>query len=215
MLTTWTDYLVEKGLDPENQLCTDDFAGHFAHNTNLSIKAILGVASYGRLAEMLGKKDVAEAYTTKARQMATEWERMANDGDHYRLTFDKPGTWSQKYNLVWDRLLGLDIFDSKIAEMEIPYYLAKQNIYGLPLDNREPYTKTDWIMWTATMAPDQATFREFIVPVHKFMNETIDRVPMSDWVFTDKPNWRGFKARSVIGGYYMKMLEGKLMQNKQ
>lgn len=132
VLTTWTDYLVEKGLDPENQLCTDDFAGHFAHNTNLSIKAILGVASYGRLAEMLGKKDVAEAYTTKARQMATEWERMANDGDHYRLTFDKPGTWSQKYNLVWDRLLGLDIFDSKIAEMEIPYYLAKQNIYGLP-----------------------------------------------------------------------------------
>ena len=164
---------------------------------------------------MLGKKDVAEAYTTKARQMATEWERMANDGDHYRLTFDKPGTWSQKYNLVWDRLLGLDIFDSKIAEMEIPYYLAKQNIYGLPLDNRETYTKTDWIMWTATMAPDQATFREFIVPVHKFMNERIDRVPMSDWVFTDKPNWRGFKARSVIGGYYMKMLEGKLMQNKQ
>ena len=215
VLTTWTDYLVEKGLDPENQLCTDDFAGHFAHNTNLSIKAILGVASYGRLAEMLGKKDVAESYTTKARQMAAEWERMANDGDHYRLTFDKPGTWSQKYNLVWDKLLGLNIFDTKIAEMEIPYYLTKQNIYGLPLDSRETYTKTDWIMWTATMAPDLATFREFIVPLHKFMNETIDRVPMSDWVFTDKPNWRGFKARSVVGGYYMKMLEGKLIGNKQ
>ena len=74
----------------KTKLCTDDFAGHFAHNTNLSIKAILGVASYGRLAEMLGKKDVAESYTTKARQMAAEWERMANDGGHYRLTFDKP-----------------------------------------------------------------------------------------------------------------------------
>ena len=147
--------------------------------------------------------------------MAAEWDRMANDGDHYRLTFDKPGTWSQKYNLVWDKLLGLNIFDTKIAEMEIPYYLTKQNIYGLPLDSRETYTKTDWIMWTATMAPDLATFREFIVPLHKFMNETIDRVPMSDWVFTDKPNWRGFKARSVVGGYYMKMLEGKLIGNKQ
>ena len=41
------------------------------------------------------------------------------------------------------------------------------------------------------------------------MNETVDRVPMSDWVFTDKPNYRGFKARSVVGGYFIKMLENK------
>lgn len=210
VLTVWTDYLVEKGLDPENQLCTDDFAGHFAHNTNLSVKAILGIASYGRLADMLGKKEVAERYTAKAREMAAEWERMANDGDHYRLTFDQPGTWSQKYNLVWDKLLGLNIFDPKIAATEIDYYLTIQNVYGLPLDNRETYTKTDWIMWTATMAPDKATFMKFITPMYKFMNETIDRVPMSDWVFTDKPNHRGFKARSVVGGYYMKLLEVKL-----
>lgn len=210
VLTTWTDYLVEKGLDPENQLCTDDFAGHFAHNANLSIKAILGVASYGRLAEMQGKKEIAEQYLSKAREMAAEWERMANDGDHYRLTFDKPGTWSQKYNIVWDKLLGLNIFDPKIAATEVPYYLTKQNIYGLPLDSRETYTKTDWVMWTACMAPDLATFRQFIAPIHKFMNETIDRVPMSDWVFTDKPNYRGFKARSVVGGYYLRLLENKL-----
>ncbi|WP_125042155.1 glutaminase domain-containing protein [Bacteroides faecalis] len=209
-LTTWTDYLVEYGLDPENQLCTDDFAGHFAHNANLSIKAIMGVASYGYLADMLGKKDVAEKYTQKAKDMAVEWEKMANDGDHYRLTFDKPGTWSQKYNLVWDKLLNLQIFPAQIAETEIPYYLTKQNKYGLPLDNRETYTKTDWIMWTATLANDKATFEKFIDPVYLFMNETPNRVPMSDWVFTDAPNQRGFQARSVVGGYFIKMLEGKL-----
>lgn len=209
-LTTWTDYLAEYGLDPENQLCTDDFAGHFAHNANLSIKAILGIASYGYLAEMQGKKDIADKYLKKAKEMAVEWEKMANDGDHYKLTFDKPGTWSQKYNLVWNKLLKLGIFPESIADKEISYYLTKQNKYGLPLDNRETYTKTDWIMWTATLAKDKATFEKFIAPVYLFVNETTDRVPMSDWVFTDSPKQRGFQARSVIGGYYIKMLEEKL-----
>ncbi|MFV0586987.1 glutaminase domain-containing protein [Bacteroides reticulotermitis] len=209
-LTTWTDYLVEHGLDPDTQLCTDDFAGHFAHNANLSIKAILGIASYGYLAEQLGKKDVAEKYTQKAREMANEWVSMADDGDHYRLTFDKPGTWSQKYNLVWDKLMKLQIFPEKVAETEIAYYLTKQNKYGLPLDNRETYTKLDWIMWTATLAKDKATFERFIEPVYLFVNETPHRVPMSDWVFTDSPNQRGFQARSVVGGYFIKMLEDKL-----
>ena len=206
-LTTWVQYLEKFGLDPENQLCTDDFAGHFAHNANLSIKAILGIASYGYMADMLGKDDIAESYLAKARELAGEWIKMAGDGDHYRLTFDKPGTWSQKYNLVWDKLLDLDIFPDEVRQTEIAYYLTKQNEYGLPLDSRETYTKTDWILWTATMADSRADFEALVAPVHKFENETVDRVPMSDWVFTDKPNYRGFKARSVVGGYFIKMLD--------
>ena len=142
--------------------------------------------------------------------MAAEWTKLADDGDHYRLTFDKPGTWSQKYNLVWDSLLGLDIFPSTVAEKEIPYYLSKQNTYGLPLDNRDTYTKTDWIIWTATMAPDKATFMKFITPMHKFMNETPDRVPMSDWIYTDRAKQRGFQARAVVAGYFMPMLRTRL-----
>ena len=211
-LTTWVDYLAEFGLDPEDQLCTDDFAGHFAHNTNLSVKAIMAIASYARLAETLGKADVADKYMSMAKTMAAQWETMANDGDHYRLTFDKSDTWSLKYNMVWDRLLGFNIFPAQIIEKEIPYYLAKSNVYGVPLDNRQTYTKTDWIIWTATMAPDKATFEEFVKPVYKFMEETEDRVPMSDWIFTDKPKYRGFVARSVVGGYFFKMLEPVLLE---
>ena len=209
VLTVWADYLAENGLDPENQLCTDDFAGHFAHNVNLSVKAIMGVASYGYMADKLGKKDIAEKYTAKAKEMAQQWMTMADDGDHYRLTFDKPGTWSQKYNMIWDKLLGMNIFPKSVAEKEIAYYLTKQNEYGLPLDNRMNYTKADWIIWTATLADDLATFQKFIAPLYKFQNETTDRIPMSDWYNTDNKTHVGFQARSVVGGYYMKMLESK------
>lgn len=214
VLSTWVDYLVEKGLDPENQLCTDDFAGHFAHNANLSIKAILGIASYGYLAEMMGDQQTADKYLNQAKSMAKKWKTMAQDGDNYKLTFDQSGTWSQKYNMVWDKILKMKIFDEDIRTTEIKYYLKKQNIYGLPLDNRQQYTKTDWISWTATMADDKETFEKFISPVYRFMNETVDRVPMSDWIYTDKPKRSGFKARSVVGGYFIKMLAEKMEKVK-
>ena len=212
VLTVWTDYLVEEGLDPDNQLCTDDFAGHFAHNANLSIKAIMGIASYGMLADMQGKKDVAQKYMDIARKMAVEWESMANDGDHYKLTFDKAGTWSQKYNLIWDKMLGFNIFDPEIAKKEMAYYLTKQNEYGLPLDNRATYTKSDWIMWTASLTGDMNDFNALVDNVYKYANETKSRVPISDWHDTKTAERMNFKARSVVGGYYMKLLEQKLIK---
>jgi hypothetical protein len=209
-LSTWANYLLEKGLDPENQLCTDDFAGHLAHNANLSVKAIMGIAGYGKLAGMLGKKDIAEKYTGKAKEMTKEWIRMDAEGDHYRLTFDQPETWSQKYNLVWNKILKLDIFPGEVADKEIAWYLTKQQPYGLPLDSRKSYTKSDWILWTATLANDNETFRKLTDPIWKYCNETTTRMPVSDWHETINGKSVGFRARSVVGGYFMKMLEQKI-----
>lgn len=210
VLSTWANYLLENGLDPANQLCTDDFAGHLAHNSNLSVKAILGIAGYGKMAEMLGKKDIAANYNQKAKAMAIEWMKMGKEGDHYKLAFDQAGTWSQKYNLVWNKILKLNIFPQEVAETEINYYLTKQNTYGLPLDSRKTYTKNDWILWTATLANNSTKFNQIVDPVWKFANETQSRVPLFDWHETPDGKLVGFIARSVVGGYFMKMLEQKI-----
>ncbi|SEM40840.1 protein of unknown function [bacterium A37T11] len=209
-LTTWTDYLKKEGLDPANQLCTDDFAGHLARNANLSVKAIMGVASYAKIAEMMHKDDVAKESYAQAREMAKKWMELAKDGDHYELAFGQQGSWSQKYNLIWDKLLKLDIFPKEVVDKEIAYYKTKQQPFGLPLDSRKTYSKSDWILWTATLGSD-ADFQTFVDPVWKFANETTDRIPLSDWHETTDGKSVGFRARSVVGGYFVKMLE-KAMQ---
>jgi len=213
-LSKWAEYLKEKGMDPENQLSTDDFAGHLPHNTNLSIKAIEALGSYAQLAQMLGKKEEAAEYRKLAEQMAAKWKGMALDGDHYKLAFDQSGSWSQKYNLVWDRVLGLHLFSPKIVDQEMAFYLKHQNAFGLPLDNRKTYTKLDWIVWTATLSDKQSDFVALTDPLYKFMIASPTRVPLSDWFETTDGRQVGFQARSVVGGVYMKMLADPAMWKK-
>ena len=213
-LEKWADYLKAKGFDPENQLCTDDFAGHLAHNVNLSAKAIVGLGSFAKLCEMRGDQAKADEYFKLAREFAQRWVKEAKDGDHYRLAFDRPGTWSQKYNLIWDRILELNIFPQDVAREEMDYYKKIQNKYGLPLDNRRDYTKLDWITWTATLTQNRADFETLIAPVFRFLNETPDRSPMTDWYETKTAKKVGFTARPVVGGVFAPLLYDKALWAK-
>ena len=204
-LKTWREYLIRYGADPGEQLCTDDFAGHLSHNTNLSVKAIMGIEGYAQIAALAGEKDEAKKYHKIAVDMASDWEKRAKADDHYQLVFGegKKDTWSLKYNLVWDKLWKSGLFSDEVYEKELAYYKKKANRYGTPLDSRAAYTKSDWILWCAAMDDNTAAL---IQPVAAYLKETTTRVPFSDWYQTDSGRYCYFIARSVQGGIFMPML---------
>lgn len=207
MLKAWAEYLIKYGADPDNQLCTDDFAGHLAHNCNLSVKAIFGIKGMSIISDMLGKSEEAKKYDSIAREMAESWcERAANGDGSFKLAFDLPGSFSMKYNMVWDKLWGTDIFPKEVIEGEIQSYFDKFNEYGLPLDSRAEYTKSDWLVWVATMADSKEEFERFIEPMWKAYNESFSRVPLSDWYDTVSSGHVTFVNRTVQGGLFMKLL---------
>ena len=219
LLQTWVKYLIENGKDPENQLCTDDFAGHLAHNCNLSLKAIMGIASLGILYGLNGKKREEKTYISMARSMAADWAKRASNGDgSYRLAFDKPDTFSMKYNIVWDKLFGTNVMSRTVIESEFASYKSKMHPYGLPLDSRMPYTKSDWLVWTATLTDNRDAFIEFVEPLWTFYNYSPSRVPMTDWYYTITGEHRAsrtsgfrtsFRNRTVQGGLFIKLMEYK------
>ncbi len=212
-LKAWAEYLIRFGDDPEDQLCTDDFAGHLAHNCNLTLKAILGIAGMGILADMLGDHTAAEHYRALAKEKAEGFMTRAANGDgSTRLAFDRPGTYSMKYNMVWDKVWGTGLFPADFVREELETLISHTNRYGLPLDNRADYTKSDWLVWTATMADSRTLFGKFISPLWRAYNESASRVPMTDWFDTLSGLEVSFQHRSVQGGLFMKMLadDGKL-----
>ena len=207
-LSQWADYLRQFGLDPENQLCTDDFMGHLAHNANLSVKAIVALAAYGDLCRIKGDTATAERYMALAKTDAQHWIKVATEGDHTLLAFDKPHSWSQKYNLAWDKILGLNVFPPDVAAKEVAFYKTKLQPYGLPLDSRTTKTKTDWTYWSASLATNEDDFNAILAPLYTFLNTTTMRLPFTDGYNTAELH-KGdfFHARPVIGGIFIRLLD--------
>lgn len=206
-LEKWVQYLVTYGADPGEQLCTDDFAGHLAHNTNLSVKAIMGIEAYSMLLEQIGDAQGREKYHAIAREMAADWEKRAFAGDHYMLSFGTPDSWSLKYNLVWDKLFGSNLFSQKVYETELTWYENHINTYGTPLDSRKDYTKSDWICWCAAMSKDEMQVKKLIAPIAAYLENSSTRIPFGDWYDSVTGKYEHFIARSVQGGIYMPILK--------
>jgi hypothetical protein len=199
LLKKWADYLVTYGYDPGNQLCTDDFAGHLNHNCNLSVKAIVALGAYSKLSG-------DESYMKIAKEMAQKWEKDAKNANGTKLVFDNEDGWSLKYNMVWDNILNLGLFSDEVKKKEIELYKTKFNRYGVPLDCRADYTKLDWLMWTTKLADDKEYFDKVIESIENMMNESYDRVPLTDWYCTKTAHCESFRNRSVVGGLFINTL---------
>lgn len=199
LMQKYAAYLAENGYDPGNQLCTDDFAGHLAHNCNLSLKAIVALAAYGRL---MGEG----SYYRLAKEMAERFVQDAENGRATRLTFDRPDSWSMKYNAVWDRLLDLSLFPASFYRREVELYQEKFDRYGVPLDCRAEYTKLDWLAWTTVLTDDRAYSDRVFAAIAQMICDTPERVPVTDWYDAKTGRMCGFCHRSVVGGYFIPML---------
>lgn len=214
LLNKWADYCVKEGLDPANQLCSADMFGHLPRCANLGLKAVIGIGCYAQLCEMAGKQQPAEKYLGIARDYARKWQELAKDDGHSRLAYHLPGTWGMKHNLIWDRVLGLNLFPATVGDAEIAWYRQVQKPFGLPVDNRTDTSLIDWAMWSIALARNDSDFQALLEPLFRYANETPSRVPLSDWFFTTDAKQKGFQARPVVGGLFIKMIANQSMWKK-
>jgi hypothetical protein len=153
-------------------------------------------------------------YAEIAKDMADRWvkDTKKQDGKGWRLTFDRDDTWSMKYNIIWDRLLGLGLFDESVYKEEIEVYLSKMNPYGVPLDSRNSYTKLDWMAWTTVMTDNKEYTDAVYKSIARMINESEDRVPITDWYYTSTAKQANFQARSVLGGFFINLLAKRMLK---
>jgi hypothetical protein len=76
----------------------------------------------------------------------------------------------------------------------------------LPLDSRTHLTKSDWTVWSASLADNQADFEALTSPMYDYLNTTTARSPFADSYVTDDIHSDGMHARPVIGGVFIKLL---------
>ena len=92
---------------------------------------------------------------------------------------------------------------------ELRHNLTHLNLYGIPLDCRADFTKSDWLCWTASMASSRKVFEKIIGAMWKAYNDSPSRVAMTDFYDTKSSYKTAFRHRSVQGGLWIKLLLSK------
>ena len=206
LLEKWADYLIKQGVVLDNQLCTDDFAGHSEKNVNLAIKSIMGIACFDRISKALGK-DTEAMETAKA--FAKELVEKASVNGYLSFAVGNEESWSLKYNMAWDLVFGFNLFDKGIYAAESRKYREELNEYGVPLDMRKDFTKTDWMLWASVLDESGENTKLFSESIVRYLRDTQDRYCFSDWYETKEPKECSFRHRTVQAGLWMPVLKKK------
>lgn len=205
ILRGYADYLVEHGIDIEEQLSSNDAAGPLANETNLAIKAAVGLKAFGELTGLTEYSSIAES---RANLFFTEGLGTDEQKTHFVLQYpDKPYSWKTPYNLYPDVLLSLGTFPKEAHRMSSTFFKSVRAEYGVPLDNRQDWAKSDWNMWLAGTL-DNSTRSEFVDDLWAFMTNGKHNWPFSDrYIATSaQGNTPGVpvlcRARPTVGGHF-------------
>ena len=152
----------------------------------------------------------AANYSTTASTFYTQWETYAISPSrtHTLLSYQWRSSYSLLYNTYPALLLNLSIIPDSLYEMQSAFYPSVSQLFGVPLDNRHTYTKSDESLWTAaTCKPD--TRRLFVNGLAYWLNVTSTETAFSDLFetvgegeFPVSPMPVFFRARPVVGGHF-------------
>lgn len=200
----WAGYLVNESLIPQSQISTDDFAGSLANQTNLALKGIIALKAMGEIGSLTGNNlsygDTADAYLP---QWVAYGLNNASSPPHTMLDYNDPDSWGILYNLYADRLLALDFVYDYIYTIQSNFYPTVADQFGVPLDTRHTWVKSDWEMFAAAVA-DEDTRTELINLLVSEINETPQTGPLGDLLDGTTGEYTGadFTARPVVGGFF-------------
>lgn len=201
----YADYLVDNSIDIANQLSSNDAAGPLPNETNLAIKGAVGIRAYGELSgdkhySRIGQEHADLFY---GQQLGTDEAQT-----HFVLQYpDYPNSWKIPYNLFPDVLLGLETFPNDAFRMSSKFFSSVRGEYGVALDNRQDWAKSDWNMWlAATFEAD--TRDEFVEDLWAFMTNGRHHWPFSDRYVSTSARGRTpgtpilCRARPTVGGHF-------------